>query len=235
MTYCSKCGKKIMKGARFCDNCGNRLVRDEAREGQPLPTYLILFAAFVIVLFLIILEWPQILQMLEGESAGRPVLIYSSEGTAPSGGGVIPSSGATTGGTMQQPQPTAPKPIIAMNIIGCDTGFDVSHGLGEITNVFAEVSNSGDADAANINLVASATDEGGEHPNKRATIPTLPAGQKTVVKLTLDTTYQTYGTITVIGTSSSGTVSAATSACAQIDENTIQGLNRLISIAGGLG
>ena len=93
------------------------------------------------------------------------------------------------GSTNMNPPVQVAQPNVTMQIIGCTTGFDVTHGLGEVTNVYVRVMNTGDADARFIYLTTSASDEGQPHPNKTAYLAFLPIMDMTVVKLTVDTTF----------------------------------------------
>jgi hypothetical protein len=122
-----------------------------------------------------------------------------------------------------------------VNISGCKTSFDIMHSLGEVTNVYAEIQNIGNADAKGVSAQASATDESGAHPNKYASIGDLPTGTYTKIKLTVDTTQGEFGTITVKASSSNaGTAIKSVTDCSEIDEKTIKDIGEILKIAGGL-
>lgn len=127
----------------------------------------------------------------------------------------------------------APAPKLNIEIIGCTTGYDVFHGLGEVTNVYADIRNIGNADASGVVAGAFATDEGEVHQNKYAIIGDIPFGYAARVKMTVDTTSNVFGTITVMAEADDAdSTQKSTSNCADIDEKTIEGLNTLIKIAG---
>lgn len=122
--------------------------------------------------------------------------------------------------------------------MGCDTGYDISHGLGEVTNVYAEIRNIGNADASGVTAEASASDEdSGVHPNKQAPIGDIPAGYAARVKMTVDTAYRAYGTISVRATAyNADSTIKSTNDCSEIDPNTIEGLGTIVKLyTGGLG
>lgn len=129
----------------------------------------------------------------------------------------------------------APAAKLNIEILGCTTGYDITHGLGEVTNIYVDVQNIGNADATGVNAGTSATDESGEHPNKYASIGDIPAGYAAREKMTVDTTYDVFGTITVVAQTDKGiSAQKSTSNCAEIDEKTIEGVNTLIKIYGGV-
>jgi hypothetical protein len=81
-------------------------------------------------------------------------------------------------------------PAIAINVLGCDTSVDVSHGMGEVTNAFVTLKNTGGVELTNIRVTLFALDEGREHPDKTVELAALPIGNQVTVKLTVDSTYQ---------------------------------------------
>jgi hypothetical protein len=76
-----------------------------------------------------------------------------------------------------------------VQILGCNTSFDIIHGLGEVTNAFVTLTNTGTTDVTNLQATLFALDEGSPHPDKTAKIPLLPVAEKVTVKLTVDSTY----------------------------------------------
>lgn len=78
---------------------------------------------------------------------------------------------------------------VSVEILGCDTSIDVTHGMGEVTNAYVVIHNTGGIELTNLTVVLNARDEGREHPNKRQEIPSLPVGYKVTLKLTTDSTY----------------------------------------------
>lgn len=81
-------------------------------------------------------------------------------------------------------------PAVAVEILGCDTSIDVTHGMGEVTNAYVTLRNSGGTELTNLNTTLRALDEGREHPDKTVEVTSLLAGYKVTLKLTVDSTYQ---------------------------------------------
>jgi hypothetical protein len=77
-----------------------------------------------------------------------------------------------------------------ITLLGCDTGFDVSHGMGEVTNAYITVANRFGPDLSNMCATLASADEGRVHPDKTVCVPSLPMGFQVTLKLTIDTTYQ---------------------------------------------
>lgn len=89
------------------------------------------------------------------------------------------------------PQPTStPSKSIAVEILGCNTSIDITHGMGEVTNAFVTLKNTGTADLPNTCALLRAIDEDREHPDKKACVPSLPVGNQVSLKLTVDSEYQ---------------------------------------------
>src|ERR1051325_1127728 len=98
--------------------------------------------------------------------------------TIPSG---TPVSGATT-------LPSGPS--LSVEVLGCNTSIDVAHGMGEVTNAFVTVRNTGGVELTNLRVTLNALDEGRVHPDKTAEVASLPVGYKVPLKLTVDSTYK---------------------------------------------
>jgi hypothetical protein len=77
-----------------------------------------------------------------------------------------------------------------VEILGCDTSIDVSHGMGEVTNAYVVLRNIGGTNLTNVNTTLRALDEGREHPDKTVEVSSLLAGYQVTLKLTVDSTYQ---------------------------------------------
>lgn len=95
-------------------------------------------------------------------------------------------------------------PAVAVEILGCNTSIDVTHGMGEVTNAFLIVSNTGSVELTNLNTTLHALDEGREHPDKTVEVTSLLPGYKVTLKLTVDSTYQEETPIQVELTASGG-------------------------------
>jgi hypothetical protein len=83
-----------------------------------------------------------------------------------------------------------PIQAVGVAVLGCNTSIDVVHGMGEVTNAFVTLTNTGNMDLTNLKATLFALDEGREHPDKTVELALLPAAQQVTVKLTVDSTYQ---------------------------------------------
>lgn len=82
------------------------------------------------------------------------------------------------------------QPSVSVEVLGCNTSIDVTHGMGEVTNAFVVLKNTGNVELTNLEATLFALDEGREHPDKTVEVTTLPVGYKVTLKLTVDSTYQ---------------------------------------------
>jgi hypothetical protein len=102
---------------------------------------------------------------------------------------LIPASTATT-----TPAPTqtfvSSGPSISVKVLGCNTSVDVTHGMGEVTNAYVTLKNTGGVELTNIKVTLDALDEGRVHPDKTAELTSLPVSYQVIVKLTVDSTYK---------------------------------------------
>lgn len=81
-------------------------------------------------------------------------------------------------------------PSVSVRVLGCNTSIDVTHGMGEVTNAFVTLTNTGTIELTNLRVTLNALDEGREHPDKTVELTSLPIGYQVTIKLTVDTTYQ---------------------------------------------
>lgn len=109
----------------------------------------------------------------------------------------IPFITATTAPTLlpsntpENTQTSPPSgPSLAVEILGCNTSIDVSHGMGEVTNAFVIVRNTGGVELTNLKVTLNALDEGREHPDKTVEVTSLASNYQVTLKLTVDSTYQ---------------------------------------------
>jgi len=79
---------------------------------------------------------------------------------------------------------------VSVEVLGCNTSIDVTHGMGEVTNAFVTLENTGNVDLTNLTTTLMALDEGREHPDKTVETAFLQAGHQVTLKLTVDSTYQ---------------------------------------------
>lgn len=98
---------------------------------------------------------------------------------------LIPSD---TPGSVQTTAPSGPS--ISVEVLGCNTSIDVTHGMGEVTNAFVVLRNTGGVELTNLKVTLNALDEGREHPDKTVEVAFLLVGYKVTLKLTVDSTYQ---------------------------------------------
>lgn len=75
--------------------------------------------------------------------------------------------------------------------------------MGEVTNAYITIKNSGSRDLTNVCATLNALDEGRVHPDKTRCIASLPAGYQVTLKLTVDTTFRVDSPIQVNVTSGS--------------------------------
>ncbi|RPI90348.1 MAG: hypothetical protein EHM40_18595 [Chloroflexi bacterium] len=81
-------------------------------------------------------------------------------------------------------------PALSVEVLGCNTSIDVSHGMGEVTNAFLVLRNTGGVELTNLAATLKALDEGRVHPDKTVEVTSLAVGHKVTLKLTVDSTYQ---------------------------------------------
>jgi hypothetical protein len=103
---------------------------------------------------------------------------------------------------------------LLLEISGCNTSLDITHGMGEVTNAYPLLRNYTLSDLTNVCATLSASDEARVHPDKTACIPLLPAGNQVLLKLTVDTGFKQDTSIQVDVTSQEGqNTSASASSC----------------------
>lgn len=90
---------------------------------------------------------------------------------------------------------------VAVDILGCNTSIDITHGMGEVTNAYVTVKNTGTMDLPNTCSLLRAIDEDREHPDKKKCVANLPVRNQVTLKLTVDSTYQQNTVIQVDSTS----------------------------------
>lgn len=96
---------------------------------------------------------------------------------------------------------SVPIQSIAIEILGCNTSIDITHGMGEVTNAYVTVKNTGTLDLPNACALLRAIDEGREHPDKKVCVTNLPAQNQVNFKLTVDSEYKQDTVIQIDGTS----------------------------------
>ncbi len=120
-----------------------------------------------------------------------PAVITPTEATAtdtPTSSTEMPPEATLTPTLTEVPSATPGK--LGVDILGCDTSIDITHGMGEVTNAYVTISNTTGSDLSDICATLNALDEGRPHPDKTKCLPSLPNGYQVTLKLTVDTTYQ---------------------------------------------
>ena len=102
-----------------------------------------------------------------------------------------PSPTATTALiTPSETATLAPVQSVTLDILGCNTGIDITHGMGEVTNAYVTVKNNGTVDLPNTCALMRAIDEDREHPDKKKCVDNLPVQNQVTLKLTVDSAYK---------------------------------------------
>ena len=140
-----------------------------------------------------------------------PSLTPSATATeTPTSGPTFTFTAAPTDTETPSPTPSftlTPRPP-AVTLLGCDTGLDLTHGMGEVTNAYVTIANPGGPDLTNVCATLSAADEGRVHPDKVVCVPLLSTGFQVTLKLTVDTTSNVASLVQVAITSDQLTLPA---------------------------
>lgn len=126
-----------------------------------------------------------------------PVMMTNTEipSVTPTSTPIPPTETATPGPTF------TPAPSVTVDILGCNTSIDITHGMGEVTNAYVTVKNTGGVDLPNTCALLRAIDEDREHPDKKVCVANLPVRNQVTLKLTVDSAYQKDTIIQVDATS----------------------------------
>ena len=117
-----------------------------------------------------------------------------------------PSSTATVATIPPSETPTtAPVQSITADVLGCNTSIDITHGMGEVTNAYVTMKNTGTVDLPNTCALLRAIDEDREHPDKQVCVTNLPSQYQVTLKLTVDSAYK-QDTVIQVDVSSNGTL-----------------------------
>lgn len=118
-----------------------------------------------------------------------------------------PSVSSTFTPTAQVPATDDPygRPSVSVRVLGCNTSIDVSHSMGEVTNAYVTLTNTGTIQLTNVKVTLNALDEGRVHPDKTVELTSLPIEYQVAIKLTVDTTYQKDTPIQVVTVSDQST------------------------------
>ncbi len=99
--------------------------------------------------------------------------------------------------------PPTPFTSVQVDVLGCNTGLDVTHGMGEVTNAYVVLKNTGTVDLPNSCALLRAADEDRVHPDKTKCVDMLPSGYQVTLKLTVNSTYKVDTVIQVDASSNS--------------------------------
>ena len=137
-----------------------------------------------------------------------PLIIYPTVSETPSATATlaVETSASSTPTLTETPTPTftlAPE-TLGITLLGCEAGFDVTHGMGEVTNVYVRLTNSFGPDLEAVCATLAAADEDRVHPDKTVCVDSLPLGYQTILKLTVDTAFQVSSVVEVTVSSSNG-------------------------------
>ena len=88
------------------------------------------------------------------------------------------------------PTQSPASPSINVEVLGCNTSIDITHGMGEVTNAYVTLKNTTGTSLTDICTTLNAIDEGRIHPDKTVCVPSLENDQQVTIKLTVDSTYK---------------------------------------------
>ncbi len=94
---------------------------------------------------------------------------------------------------------------VELEILGCNTSIDILLGMGEVTNAYVNVKNTGNVDLPNACAMLRAIDEDRVHPDKKRCVSNLPVKNQVKFKLTVDSQYRV-DTIIQVDVTSNDTV-----------------------------
>lgn len=109
---------------------------------------------------------------------------------------VLPAPSDTATAFLETPTFTAlpaASPIpgsLTVEVLGCNTSVDITHGMGEVTNAFVVLKNASGSDFTELCTTLFAYDEGRVHPDKTVCLPSLRNNFQIILKLTVDSTYK---------------------------------------------
>jgi hypothetical protein len=120
--------------------------------------------------------------------------------------------------------------LLEVSLEGCNWGIDITHGMGEVTNAYLLVRNTGPLTIHDLCLELFASDEGREHPDKSRCYLALPVGKQMAVKLTVDTTYGTDTDFYVTVTSDEISLQLPTQRCQPIKDGVQSTYDKVLDV-----
>ena len=130
--------------------------------------------------------WTPIPSRTPGLVTPTPVIIRPSLTASPATGTAPGVTDTPSRIPSESPTPTAtPFQAVDVIILGCNTGIDITHGMGEVTNAYVTLKNIGTSDLPEVCVLLRALDEDREHPDKSRCVEALPASHQVTLKLTV--------------------------------------------------
>jgi hypothetical protein len=155
---------------------------------QPFPVWTVIPSRTpsIVTATPIIITLPFTATFIPGVTVIVPVTLTNTEipSSTPTSTPIPPTETPTPAFT-----PTAVQSV-AVDILGCNTSIDITHGMGEVTNAYVTVKNTGTVDLPNTCALLRAIDEDREHPDKKVCVTNLPVQYQVNLKLTVDSVYQ---------------------------------------------
>ena len=130
--------------------------------------------------------------------------------------------------TITETTTATPNPQVSVDVLGCDTGFYLAHGMYEVTNAYVTAKNTGNVDLPNTCALLRASDEGREHPDKVRCVDNLPVNYQVTLKLTVDSTYKK-DTVIQVDASSTGNL------LLRVDKQSCRDINLLGGVPSDVG
>lgn len=155
---------------------------------QPFPVWTVIPSRTpsIVTATPIILTLPFTVTVIPGVTVLVPVTLTNTETPSPTPTNTpIPPT--------ETPTPTFTHTAVqsvAVDILGCNTSIDITHGMGEVTNAYVTVKNTGTVDLPNTCALLRAIDEDREHPDKKVCVANLPVQRQVTLKLTVDSVYK---------------------------------------------
>jgi hypothetical protein len=163
-----------------CDTWGN--------APQPFPVWTVIPSRTpgIVTATPIIITLPFTETAISGVTVIAPVTLTNTEipSTTPTSTPIPPTETPTPTFTSTAVQ------SLGVDILGCNTSIDITHGMGEVTNAFVTIKNTGTVDLPNTCALLRAIDEDREHPDKKVCVANLPVRYQVTLKLTVDSAYK---------------------------------------------
>lgn len=121
-------------------------------------------------------------------------------------------------------------PNLNTTVLGCELGFDIAHGLGEVTNAYVRVRNTGGIELTNVCAILNASNEGKIHPEKSHCFASLKVNYEVTTKLTVDTQSGAVTSLDVAVTTNQGlTSNTPASGCRAPDKATLDKITPVLN------